>query len=118
MVMDIVSLILNQTQDVLQFFPVALRIYDNELIPVLEQAFKSKQVLEYALGMRLMKCSIMIINNLGIGVNLFSNILQEADLSQSSKSKNQEQSLTWKNLIAFECIAIALNNPSLIKVFS
>lgn len=34
--------------------------------------------------MRLMKCSILIINNLGIGVNLFTHILSETDNFLSS----------------------------------
>jgi hypothetical protein len=79
MVMDILCLILNQTQDILQFFPVILRIFDNEMIPVIEQMFKTKQPVEYIIGMRMMKCSIMIINNLGIGVNLLQHILVETD---------------------------------------
>ena len=75
--------------------------------------FKSKQPLEYIVGMRMMKCSILIINYLGIGVNLFSHILSETDnfLSGAKQSKSNDLNLSWKNLIAFECVAISLNNP-------
>lgn len=119
MIMDIICLILNQTNDILQFFPQVLRIFENELIPVLEIMFKNKQMQqEYIVGMRLMKTTIRIINNLGIGVNLFIHILSEADLQSGGKNKGGENNLTWKSLVAFECIAISLNNPQLIKVFS
>jgi dihydrodipicolinate reductase len=40
--------------------------------------FKNKQS-EYIIGMRLMKCAVLIINNLGIGVNLLQHIISEAD---------------------------------------
>lgn len=118
MVMDILCLILNQTSDILQFFPVVLRIFDNEVIPVLEVMYKSKPAPDYCIGLRLMKSTILIINNLGIGVNLFSHILCETDFHATGKNKGQEISLSWKNLIAYECVAIALNNPALIKMFS
>lgn len=72
-----------------------------------------------------MKCSILVINFLGIGVNLFTHILSETDnfliSNKSGKSNNDTQAnmnLNWKSLIGFECVAIALNNPSLIKVFA
>lgn len=75
--------------------------------------------------MRLMKCSILVINFLGIGVNLFTHILSETDnfliSNKFGKSNNDTQAnmnLNWKSLIGFECVAIALNNPSLIKVFA
>lgn len=51
---------------------MVLKIFDNEVIPVLEAMSKSKQPPEYCIGMRLMKCTILIINNLAIGVNLLS----------------------------------------------
>lgn len=72
-----------------------------------------------------MKCSILVINFLGIGVNLFTHILSETDnfliSNKFGKSNNDTQAnmnLNWKSLIGFECVAIALNNPSLIKVFA
>lgn len=40
--------------------------------------FKQKHQ-EYLVGMRLMKCSIMIMNNLRIGINLLAAIIQETD---------------------------------------
>jgi len=40
--------------------------------------------MEYIIGMRLMKLSILVINHLGIGVNLFTYILAETDNFLSS----------------------------------
>lgn len=73
--------------------------------------------------MRLMKLTILVINYLGIGVNLFNYILLETDnFNVQSKGKSSDtqstMNLNWKSLIGFECVAIALNNPSLIKVFA
>ena len=80
--------------------------------------FKNKQS-EYIIGMRLMKCSIMIINNLGVGVNLLHYILLEAEgIMGKSKDGNPVLNLNWRNLIGFECIAILFNNPLMIKIFS
>ena len=80
--------------------------------------FKNKEK-EYIIGMRLMKCAVMIINNLGIGINLLQHILSEADgIVGKSKDGSQVMNLNWRSLIGFECIAILLNNPSLIKTFS
>jgi len=55
-----------------------LKIFDNEVIPFFELMFKNKQH-EYIIGMRLMKCGVLVINNLGIGINLLNHILVEAD---------------------------------------
>jgi hypothetical protein len=66
-----------------------------------------------------MKCSIMIMNNLGIGINLLSHILTETDgLVIKSRDGSINLNLTWKSLIGFECLAIVLNNPKLIKTFA
>mmetsp|Transcript_30487 Transcript_30487/g.29873 ORF Transcript_30487/g.29873 Transcript_30487/m.29873 type:complete len:117 (-) Transcript_30487:3609-3959(-) len=116
MLMDLISLILSQTQDTLSFFPIILKIFDNEVILFFEQMFKVKQS-EYIIGMRLMKCAVMIINNLGIGINLLQHVIAEAD-GINAKGKDGNLILNWKSLIGFECIAILLNNPNLIKVFS
>ena len=61
----------------------------------------------------------MIINNLGIGVNLLQHVLQETDgFIVKHKDGSSSMQLNWKSLIGFECLAIALNNPTLIKIFS
>jgi hypothetical protein len=66
-----------------------------------------------------MKCSIVIINNLGIGINLLTFILHEVEgFLGKAKDGNVVMNLNWKSLVGFECLAIVLNNPSLIKTFS
>lgn len=66
-----------------------------------------------------MKLTILIINNLGIGINLLNYILQETDnIFVRNKDGTQNLNLTWRNLIAFEGLALILNNPHLIQVFS
>jgi hypothetical protein len=62
--------------------------------------------------MRLMKCSVVIINNLGIGINLLQHILTEADsLIGKAKDGSIILTLNWRSLIGFESLAILLNNP-------
>ena len=69
--------------------------------------------------MRLMKCSILVMNNLNIGLNLLQYILNETDsILVKGKDGQTQMNLTWKSLIGFECLAIAFNNPYLIKAFS
>jgi hypothetical protein len=59
------------------------------------------------------------MNNLGIGINLLHFILIETDsLITRGKDGSTNLNLTWKSLIGFECLAIAFNNPNLIKIFS
>jgi hypothetical protein len=66
-----------------------------------------------------MKCAVMIINNLGIGIHLLQHILVEADgIIGKSKDGSQVLNLNWRSLIGFECIAILFNNPNLIKTFA
>lgn len=87
-------------------------------MPTLELLYKSKNN-EYIIGMRLMRCSIMIMNTLGIGINLLNYILNETDgLIGRAKDGSIILNLTWKSLIGFECLAIVLNNSYLIKLFS
>ena len=118
MAMDMICLALAQTQDVLHFFPTVLKIFDTEVVPVLEQMFKQKQT-EYIIGMRLMKLAVMVINNLGIGVNLLTYLLQETDgFVSKGKDGNTQVNLNWRSLIGFECLAIVMNNPALIKIFA
>lgn len=59
-----------------------MRVFDQEVVPTLEQIFKSaskQNPLDYTIGVRLMKLTILIINNLGIGINLLTYILQETE---------------------------------------
>ena len=82
-ILDILCLSLSQTQDLFSYFPTSiLRVFDHEVVPILELLFKSgtkQNPLDYVIGVRLMKLTILIINNLGIGINLLSFILQETD---------------------------------------
>ena len=75
--------------------------------------------LEYQIGVRLIKLSVLIINNLGIGINLLGFILQETEnLVVRAKDGTQVFNLSWRTLLAFEGIAIILGNPNLIQIFS
>jgi hypothetical protein len=121
--LDIFCLGLQHTYDLFQFFPQSiLRIFDNDIVPVLEIMYKSsvkQNPLEYQIGVRLIKLSVLIINNLGIGINLLGYILQETDnLVVRAKDGTQVFNLSWRTLLAFEGIAIILGNPNLIQIFS
>lgn len=58
-----------------------------------------------SIGMRLMKCATLIINNLGVSLNLLRPILADAE-AFTSRSRDGAVSinLNWRSLIAFECI--------------
>jgi len=100
------------------FFPQLLKVFDQEIVPVFELMFKAKPT-EYIIGMRLMKCSILVMNNLGIGINLLNYILLETDgIVAKGKEGSISMNLTWRCLIGFECLTIALSNPNLVRVFS
>jgi hypothetical protein len=66
-----------------------------------------------------MKSAILIVQNLGIGINLLQPIIAEAD-TLSAKSKDGTQLLlpSWKSLIGFECLQLAISNPELVKTLS
>lgn len=74
--------------------------------------------IDYHIGVRMMKLSILIINNLGIGVNLMNLILSETEAIFTKQSKEPQMHLTWRSLLAFEGLAIIMNNPNLIQLFS
>lgn len=62
-----------------------------------------------------MKLSVLIINNMGVGINLLTYILQETDsIFLRNKDGSAQLSLSWKSLIGFESLAIILSNPHLI----
>lgn len=67
-----------------------------------------------------MKLSVLIINNLGVGINLLTYILQETDsiILRNTKDGSSQLSLSWKSLIGFESLAIILSNPHLIWTMS
>jgi hypothetical protein len=67
-----------------------MRIFENEIIPVLQMMTQSQAKsshLDYHIGVRMMKLSILIINNLGIGVNLMNLILSETEGIFTKQSK-------------------------------
>ena len=66
-----------------------------------------------------MKCAILIINNLGIGLNLLRPLLADAEsLLQRHKDNSVSLNLNWRSLIGFECIQIVISNPSLSELFA
>lgn len=72
-----------------------------------------------AFGMRLMKCATLIINNLGVGVNLLRTILSDAEaFTHTSRDGAISVNLSWKCLIAFECLQIVVSNPCLTELFA
>ena len=71
------------------------------------------------IGVRLMKCAILIINNLGVGLNLLRPILADAEsFTQRHREGNVTLNLNWRALIGFECLQVAVSNPSLAEVFA
>jgi hypothetical protein len=69
-----------------------MRIFETEIIPVLQMMTQSQvktSHLEYHIGVRMMKLSILIINNLGIGVNLMNLILSETEGIFNKQTKEQ-----------------------------
>jgi hypothetical protein len=64
-----------------------------------------------------MKASVLIINNLAIGINLLTYVLHDTDSIANSKGKG-ESALTWRSLLGFEGLTIVMANPHLIQVFS
>ena len=66
-----------------------------------------------------MKCATLIINNLGVGLNLLRTILQDAEaFTHQSKDGSISINLNWKCLIALECLQIVISNPSLSELFA
>lgn len=66
-----------------------------------------------------MKCATLIINNLGVSLNLLRTILADAEAFTSKhKDGTVSVNLTWRSLIAFECLQIVISNPGLSEVFA
>ena len=69
--------------------------------------------------MRLMKCATLIINNLGVSINLLRTLLSDAEACTSrSKDGIISVNLNWRCLIAFECLQIVISNPGLSELFA
>jgi len=87
-------------------------------VPTLQVMLASKQ-LSSLIGLRQMKCAIFIIQNLQVGTNLLQHILAEADtLAIKSKDGTLLLAPSWRSLIGFECLQIAIGNAELTKIFS
>ena len=88
------------------------------MVPTIEQMLQNKKC-ESMVGMRQMKCAILMINNLGIGINLLQAILADTDgLSSRLRDGTLQLNLTWRSLIGFECLQIATANPQLAQLFA
>jgi hypothetical protein len=71
------------------------------------------------MGVRQMKCAILIINNLGIGLNLLRPLLADAEsLLSKNKDNSVSMNLNWRCLIGFECLQIVISNPNLSELFA
>ena len=69
--------------------------------------------------MRLMKCATLIINNLGVSLNLLRSIMGDAEsFTNRHKDGTLSVTLTWRSLIAFECLQIVVSNPGLSELFA
>ena len=66
-----------------------------------------------------MKCATLIINNLSVSINLLRTILADAEACTSrSRDGAISVNLTWRCLIAFECLQIVVSNPALTELFA
>ena len=103
-VLDLINLCLTMTNEVFRFFPEINSIFELQIAPTIEPLLHQKTP-QSSLGMRLMKCATLIINNLGCSLNLLRTILTDAD-SFTSRSRDGTTSfnLNWRCLIAFECL--------------
>ena len=69
--------------------------------------------------MRLMKCATLIINNLGVSLNLLRTILSDAEsFTTRHRDGSISINLNWRCLIAFECLQIVISNPGLSELFA
>jgi hypothetical protein len=71
------------------------------------------------LGVREMKLSILIINNLCCGFSLMRQILTDAEsLTAKQKDSSFKFDLNWRGMIACECLQLVVSNPQLAQLFS
>lgn len=69
--------------------------------------------------MRLMKCAILIVNNLGCGFNLLRSLIADSDsFVTQAKDGTYSANLSWRALIGFECLQLALANPVLTQILA
>ena len=112
------------TNEVFRFLPEILAIFELQIAPTIEPLLEQKisgasGSYQSAFGMRLMKCATLIINNLGIGINLLRTILNDAEaFTNTNRDGSISVNLNWKCLIAFECLQIVISNPALTKLFA
>ena len=117
-VLDLINLCLTVTNEVFRFMPDILGIFELQIVPTIEPLLHSKQT-NSVIGMRQMKCAILIINNLGVGLNLLRPILADAEnFTSRAKDGSYHISLNWRCLIAFECLQIVVSNPSMTDLFA
>ena len=107
------------TNEIFRFFPEILSIFELQIAVTIEPLLEHKNSSQSGIGMRLMKCATLIVNNLQVGVNLLRSILTDAEaFTQTSKDGNISVNLNWKCLIAFECLQIVISNPAMTELFA
>ena len=67
------------TNETFRFCPDIISIFELQIVPTIEPLLSQKSSPQSSIGMRLMKCSTLIINNLGVGLNLLRTILADAE---------------------------------------
>lgn len=89
-------------------------LFDTDIIPVIESLLKQKPM-EYALQVRLLKMTVLLINNLGVGLHLLPFILQETDgIFTRTREGQPSITCTWRSQLAFEGLASTLANPNIV----
>ena len=66
-VLDLINLCLTMTNELFRFFPEILSILELQIAPTIEPLLQQK-LPQSSIGMRLMKCATLIINNLGVSI--------------------------------------------------
>lgn len=93
-------------------------LFDSEIIPVVESLLKQKPT-DYTLSVRLLKLTVLLINNLGVGLHLLVHILQETDgIFTRTREGQPTITCTWRSQLAFEGLAATLANPNIVQVFA
>lgn len=106
------------SNEVFRFFPELTVIFELQISPTIEPMLTQKNV-PSTIGMRLMKCATLIINNLGVSLNLLRSILADAEAFTSrARDGTVGINLNWRSLIALECLQIVISNPGLTELFS
>ena len=117
-VLDLINLCLTMTNELFRFFPEVLSILELQIAPTIEPLLQQKAA-QSGIGMRLMKCATLFINNLGVSLNLLRPILADAEAFTSRhRDGTISVNLNWRCLIAFECLQIVISNPALSELFA